>query len=353
MSTTRFPFSFLSSLLLLLSLLVLFNPVDAQQRNRNGRTRNGGNRNTQQSTPQQQAASVPQGISTATDGSTILDSTVQLNGVPLRFKISAPSSQFTTLTDVPGSSAEPNSTGELGVNVLLHGDGGQSFFDFPNQAVQGNQLGVALLAPSTNLLWGQRTGPAPGLDRADGAADALLVRDFVKDVLPQLVAFDASNVFFTGVSGGALLLSGFFMPVHLSEFAAEGNTNTGVLLMCGAMPPQVGGGGDSFPAANARVHYQSTTDELQLLQGSIPDAIRAFEELALAQGLSEAEVGRLQTVDNSPQGGHCEFDGQGFVSGIQLVADDFAAIMLEGGDGEVNGIGNVLTPVVGNEALRF
>ncbi|KAK4161469.1 hypothetical protein QBC43DRAFT_268625 [Cladorrhinum sp. PSN259] len=350
MSPNRTPFSFLA---ILFSFLLIFTPISAapQNRNNNGRNRNGNNR--VQQTPQQQASQIPQGISTATDGtSKILDSTVQLNGVPLRFKISAPASEFTTLTNVTGASSAPNSAGQLGVNVLLHGDGGQSFFDFPNQAVdQSNLLGVVLLAPSTNLLWGQRTGPAPGLTRADGVDDAQLVRDFVKDVLPQLVSFDESNVFFTGVSGGALLLSGFFMPTHLAEFTStSAGTTTGVLLLCGAMPPQVDVTG--FTAKNTRIHYQSTTDELQLLQQSIPDAIKAFEQLAVEEGLSEEEVGALQTVDNTPNGGHCEFDEQGFVSGIQLVVDNFDGIMLAGGDGEFGGV-NVLNSVVGNEELRF
>jgi hypothetical protein len=30
------------------------------------------------------------------------------------------------------------------MNVLLHGDGGQSFLDFPNQAVQDNLMGVVI-----------------------------------------------------------------------------------------------------------------------------------------------------------------------------------------------------------------
>ncbi|KAK4229941.1 hypothetical protein QBC38DRAFT_69183 [Podospora fimiseda] len=287
----------------------------------------------------------PKGISLSTDNTSIIfDSSVQLDGVPLRFKISAPASQFTSLTNVPGAASLPNNPGPLGVNVLLHGDGGQSFFDFPNQKVK-NHLGVVLLAPSTNSLWGQRTGQASGLSRPDGIDDAELVRDFVKEVLPQLVAFNSKDVFFTGVSGGALLLSGFFMPAHLQEF-----DGAGVLLLCGGMPPQVEAV-EGFEG-NTRIHYQSTTNELELLKDSIPEAIRAYEGLALAGGLSEEKVGRLQTADNSLEGGHCEFDGEGFVSGIQFLVDNFEDIMLEGGDGRVNGV-NVLTSVVENEELRF
>jgi len=333
------------SLFLLVASSVLVHGAP-QQRNRNG---NGQGDNTASQTPQQQAATVPQGISQATDGSTILDTTATVNGVDLRFKVSAPANLFTTLTNVTGASARPNSASQAGINVLLHGDGGQSFFDFPNQAVQGGLLGVVVLAPSENLLWGQRAGPPSGLSRDDGAADSLAVRDLIRNVLPQVIAFDPTNVFFTGVSGGSLTLSGFFMPAHLAEFSG-----TGVLLMCGALAPQVDVVDAESFIGNTKIHYQTTKDELASLQQSIPEAIVAFENIAVDAGLNAQQIGQLQTVDVTPNGGHCEFDELGFVSGIQLVADNFANI-LQGGDGAVQGIDvpTVLTSVVGNENPQF
>lgn len=66
-------------------------------------------------------------------------------GTALRFKVSAPAAQFISNS---GAAATTAATGTApGLNVLLHGDGGQSFVDFPNQAVQGNLLGVVILAP--------------------------------------------------------------------------------------------------------------------------------------------------------------------------------------------------------------
>lgn len=123
-------------------------------------------------TLQAQAAAIPQGISEATDGSTILDTNatvkygclpppprvmaaglhtltlVRRSGLTLRYKISAPADQFTTASGVTGGTQEAGAQGAMGINVLLHGDGGQSFFDFPNQAVQQNLMGVVILAPS-------------------------------------------------------------------------------------------------------------------------------------------------------------------------------------------------------------
>jgi hypothetical protein len=53
------------------------------QRNR------GGNGQAKAQTAQQQAAQIPQGISTATDGSTILDDTVTVKYAYLRIQISS------------------------------------------------------------------------------------------------------------------------------------------------------------------------------------------------------------------------------------------------------------------------
>ncbi|KAI0551355.1 hypothetical protein F4679DRAFT_538875 [Xylaria curta] len=360
--------------------------VEAAPRNRN-RNGNGNGRNSasqgqqQRLTAQEQADQIPQGLSVATDGSTILDATAQVNGQALRFKVSAPADQFTTDTGITGAGQTAGATGTLGVNVLLHGDGGQSFFDFPNQAVQNNFAGVALLAPDPNLFW----GGGSGLDRTDGVAHAQIVNDFVQQILPQVMAFDSNSVSFTGVSGGSLLLSGFFMPAFMQNFASptavaagasananarsargrlalstrQANATAGqktsqVLLNCGALSPQVAISANTAAAlANTRIHFQSTQNDLAELQTSIPEAVVAYEQVATDAGLAAQQIGALQTVDNSPNGGHCEFDEKDFVSGVQLMADSFAAIM-QGGDGLLTGTNvNVLNPVPGNEQLVF
>lgn len=196
-----------------------------------------------------------------------------------------------------------------------------------------------------NLLWGNRQGQPAGNDRPDGVADAQAVNDLILDVLPQMVAFNKSNVFFTGVSGGSLTLSGFFMPAHLTNF--KGN---GVLLDCGALPPAVDFKDAAATLSTTKIHFQSSQRELSSLQQSIPQAIQAYEKLASDAGLSTDQINALQTVDATPNGGHCAFDGKDFVSGIQLVADNYKNIM-QGGDGAVKGINvaTVLKGVVGNE----
>jgi len=61
-----------------LALLCVCFGEAAPQRNRGGRGGGNGNGGGQQQTPQQKAAQKPGGISTAKDGSTILDQTVQI-----------------------------------------------------------------------------------------------------------------------------------------------------------------------------------------------------------------------------------------------------------------------------------
>jgi hypothetical protein len=237
---------------------------------------------------------------------------------------------------------------DTGVNVLLHGDGGQSFFDFPNQNVQANTMGVALLAPDPNLFW----GGGQGLQRTDGVAHAQAVNDFVQVMMPQIVAFNNQAVSFTGVSGGSLMMSGFFIPAQMQNFP-----NSAVELNCGALEPQVAFVDAATVMTQTRIHYQSTQSELQSLQGSIPKAVVAYEQMAAAQGLTADQINALQTVDNTPAGGHCAFDGQDFVSGVQTMLTSYSNVV-QGGDGIVAGIGapsngKVTTGVVGNENLQF
>ncbi|KAF9871439.1 hypothetical protein CkaCkLH20_11086 [Colletotrichum karsti] len=293
--------------------------------------------------PADKAKKVPQGITKARDGSVILDTTEQVNGLDIRFRISGPAGDFTTTSKVPGGGKEPNAKGNLGLHVLLHGDSGQSFFDMPNQGVKDGLAGVTVLAPDRNLHW----GGGRGFNRTDGVAHAQAVNDLVQKTLPKYMAFNASKVYFTGISGGSLMLSGYFIPAHMGNYAGNG-----VMLGCGAMEPRVtvtSGARDAM--MKTRIHYQSTQKELQHLQGSIAATMKTYEKLAGEKGLKTEQINKLQTANNKPDGGHCQFDGKGFGSGIQLVADHYAAVM-QGGNGEIPGIGKVDQGVSGQE-LKF
>ncbi|RDW87771.1 hypothetical protein BP5796_03465 [Coleophoma crateriformis] len=291
------------------------------------------------------AASSSGGITKATDGSMILDKTVTINGLSIRYKVSGPANMFTAASGVTGATSAANATGTAGLNVLLHGDGGTSFFDFPNQAVQNNLMGVAVLAPNTNRFW----GGGSGLQRTDGVAHAAAVNSLIQNQLPKDIAFDKTNVNFMGVSGGSLLLSGFFVPTFGATYKSA------TLLSCGALTPQVPVVDANTLVTTTKIHFQSTSDELALLQPAIPAAIQAYEKLATAAGMSATQIGALQTVNNSPNGGgHCGFDQKAFVSGVQLLANNYANIMGANASGQVTGItGSVLKTVVGNENVVF
>ncbi|TQS39263.1 hypothetical protein Golomagni_00212 [Golovinomyces magnicellulatus] len=282
-------------------------------------------------------------VSTGLDGLMILDKTVFIGGLQIRYKISAPVDQFSTKSGIPGASALPNTNGENGLNILLHGDGGQSFEDFPNQAFQNNLMGVVVLAPNKRRFW----GGGSGLNRIDGVEHASAINTLIQDQLAKDVAFDPAKVFFTGVSGGSLLLSGFFVPAFGATY------KSGVLLNCGALTPQVQVADSTNMISNMKIHFQSTQAELADLQPELSRAISAYESLANEAGLSPDQIGKLQTVDNSPNGGHCAFDGIDFVSGVQLMASNYENIIGDKATGDVKGIGNVLKSVVGNEKLKF
>lgn len=79
---------------------------------------------------------------------------------------------------------------------------------------------------------------------------------------------------------------------------------TGVLLNCGALPPQVPFQDAAATISATTIHFQSTQRELALVQQNLPPAITAYEDLATQAGLSAAQINALQTVNNSPDGGH-------------------------------------------------
>lgn len=300
--------------------------------------------------PQRGAKSARAGISSpqpnakAPDGSTIIDKEVTINGLQLRYKVSAPTSVI-----LNGQPAQSSEKARMGLNVLLHGDGGASFEAMPNSNVQGNLIGVVILAPNTALLWGgQSTNAVP---RPDGVAHATAIHQLIQEQLPTVIDFDPNQVWFSGVSGGSLLLSGFFVPMFMSKY------KTGVMLMCGGMSPPTNRAGltttlDNATLSGMRLHWESSQQELSSLKMTIPAGIQYYESAARqVAGMSDAAIDLKQTADATPTAGHCAFDGKGFNSGIQMVSDSWSRVMQEGGDGQVKGIGMVSKSVVGREKL--
>ncbi|CAH7688171.1 hypothetical protein BY996DRAFT_4578472 [Phakopsora pachyrhizi] len=272
----------------------------------------------------------------ATDGSQIVAMTADIDTFALQFKISAPQDSLLPAAKngavIQPSTTAPTSNGVNGANVLLHGDGGQTFFDFSNQAVQNNLMGVVVLAPNDKMFWGGGAGSL----RTDGALHSTLVNKLITQVLPQVMNMDPKKVFFTGVSGGSLTLSGFFMPMFAENY------NTGAIMSCGGLSPQV------KPSENfgktlgtMKIHFQTTTQELTSLQSTIPGAITTYADAAKAAGVDDKTLGTKLTADSTPTGSHCAFDGRGFVSGVQRMSDTYGSIIF--GDGNAKGIGKAVS----------
>lgn len=275
------------------------------------------------------------------DGSLIIDSQVVIDGLTLRYKISAPSSALVGGTNTPN-------TVPLGLNCLLHGDGGASFEDFPNKLVQNGLMGLVVLAPNEALLWGGQS--TRQVQRPDGVAHAIAVDKLIRETLPGIVNFDPANVWFTGVSGGSLTLSGFFLPMFMSRY------RTGAMLLCGGMAPPEGRTGlvdtlDAETLGRTRIHWESSQQELPSLKTTIPAAVRYYESRARQVGMKDEGINVLQTADATPTAGHCAFDNEGFNSGIQLALRSFGRVLQPGGDGIMQGIGPVGKGVVGRENL--
>ncbi|PHH92126.1 hypothetical protein CDD83_8799 [Cordyceps sp. RAO-2017] len=94
-------------------------------------------------------------------------------------------------------------------------------------------MGLAILSPDEEgRKWGGKDNKTTKR-RNQGASHAQAVFELIKTELPKVVAFDQSQVFFTGVSGGSILLASEFIPAFMDQFP-----NSGVLLNCGGLKPQ-------------------------------------------------------------------------------------------------------------------
>lgn len=83
------------------------------------------------------------------------------------------------------------------------------------------------------------------------------------------------------------------------------NYNTGAVLGCGGLPPQV------LPSPNfgktlstMRIHFQTSQNELPFLQPAITGAVLTYADAATKAGGNTNDVGRKLTVDATPRGDH-------------------------------------------------
>ncbi|KAJ3163436.1 hypothetical protein HDU86_000015 [Geranomyces michiganensis] len=291
---------------------------------------------------QQPAPKTGAGAGTANNGGLtlppgvqLIDKTITVQNIPLRVRVAAP----TELIVGSGGAAGAGANSSMGLNVLLHGDGGSPFQAFPNRIPRDGLMGVAILAPPNPLnknqpVWG---GGAGGNDRPLGPAHSAAINELIQTELPKLVNFDKTKVDFTGVSGGSFLLSGFFIPTFAATYKGSA-----FLLNCGALDPVVPIK-DGAAVSSLRVHFQSSTKDFPDIKTNIAKTTATLVQTSKAAGLSTADINKLVTSDATPVGGHCAMDGKAFVSGITLMVDNFGSVMFGTGTapGSVPGIGNV------------
>jgi hypothetical protein len=191
-----------------------------------------------------------------------------------------------------------------GLHIHLHGDGGGGYRDFPNKDLRYDLIGVTVKAPNTNLQWG----------RAQGRAHALYVNELIQKELIKKYNVNLDRIYFSGVSGGAYFLMGSFLP----EF---GQTyNSAALILCGSEPPRVAFT-DPNMLSKFRIHIEVTAGERQDILSSVQSTVTAYKNAMNAAGIAADQQAKLQTLNIQGPGGHCEFDGVSYTTGIQQAID--------------------------------
>lgn len=195
-----------------------------------------------------------------------------------------------------------------GLHIHFHGDGGGGYVDFPNHDTKDNLIGVTVKAPNTALTWG----------RQQGVAHAKYVQELIQNELLKKYNIDLDRVYFSGVSGGSYFLSGHFIPTFGSFY------KTGAFLMCGGMAPQVTFKEVGF-LSSFRIHWEITAGERNDIKASVRQSIAGYKrELDALAGV----VSGIETNNEEGPGGHCEFDGVDYTSGIQFMMDEkFSTIL--------------------------
>lgn len=268
---------------------------------------------------------------------------------------------FTTSSGVTGGNQTPGAKGTMGINVILDDDGAPLSDKFPFPSLQNDSLINVVVSPITenddaaavNSMWGQHSGGTRNFDGSklpDGELDAVAVYKFVMETLPQQVAYNPGRVYFTGIGAGSLLLTGYFMPSYMNDF---GSGAAGVALLCGGMQSAVMVNEPEKWAGTTRIHWQSTQQETPTWQEPLVIAIKGYEAISDSIGVLIPDT--LQTVDNTPNAGHCAFDGNSLTTGVQAFLGGYSDVMYPGASGVVPGIQvpSLLTPVAGHEDLKF
>ncbi|KAF4581839.1 Cyclin-like F-box [Ophiocordyceps camponoti-floridani] len=254
----------------------------------------------------------------------------------LRYRIFAPVDQFLKSSGVKGAAASEADCDRSrnGINIVLHGDSADSWVDFPNKKgfkanFDGQRtrfFGAAVLAPNDRPIWGGDFIGGGKEDRKDCIPHMDALSQLIRTNMANDTCFDTQKTTFMTISGGSNVFTNCFMPRHLETFP-----KMAAVVGCGAVPPRDGlfTKASEEALATARIHFQSTQNEAKGFQVTLPQAIAKYSELGL-QSANQSALDELQTFDNTPAGGHCEFDGRSFKTGSDVLVASIPQILFKG-----------------------
>ncbi len=208
------------------------------------------------------------------------------NGLESSYKINVP--------------ADAGAKKPYGLHIHVHGDGGGGYADFPNEETRDGLIGVTVKAPNASLTWG----------RAAGRTHGEYLQDLIQSELVKKYNVDLERIYFSGVSGGAYFLTGNFIPSYGKGY------RTGAFLMCGGEAPRVAFDEPEF-LKDFSIYWQVTAGERNDILASVRRSMRAYKT-ALDGVAGDAKMQMSEIVGD---GGHCEFDGEEYTSGIQYMMD--------------------------------
>jgi hypothetical protein len=199
-------------------------------------------------------------------------------------------------------------TKAYGLHIHLHGDGGGGYRDFPNRETRDELIGVAVRAPNQGQTWG----------RQSGVQHARFLNELIQNDVIKKYNVDLNRIYFSGVSGGAYFLSGHFIPSFGAQY------QSGAFLMCGGMAPQVDFVNRDF-LKTFRIHWETTAGERRDITNSVRQSIAGYNQVLQGLGVTQDTIATNTFEGN---GGHCEFDGRDYTTGIQFMMDKkFASII--------------------------
>jgi hypothetical protein len=191
-----------------------------------------------------------------------------------------------------------------GLHIHLHGDGGGGYQDFPNRATRDGLIGVAVKAPNQGLTWGRQQGVEHGE----------YLHDLIQSELLKKYNIRLDRIYFSGVSGGSYFLAGNFIPTYGHEYGS------GAFLMCGGEAPRVDFVKPEF-LRSFRIIWQVTAGERQDITANVRQSIDAYRRALDDVAAGDAAASKMQTNEFEGAGGHCEFDGQSYTTGIRYMLD--------------------------------